>query len=933
MSLAMLLPGMSVFAQSAPTVTLTASPSQVMQSVGSSVTYTAHATGISNPEYQFWVENPNGQWTAEQGYSSSSSFTLTPNQSGNYLVTVFVMSQQELQAQDWSAAVHPPLSDGLFVGSSVTVSPSTSTVTAGQPVTLNASASGIFDPQYQFWYKTPSGQWVQDPNGYTGSSTYTFTPTETGTYEFVAYAKSPDAANNPEGALVSNKGTFTVGVGAPSLSAISVTGESSGNGSTSNPATSLNGGSMTLTTTLTDDMGNPMPGVAITYQFSQNGAVPSQLPSVTSNGTAVTGTAGSSSENYTVYTNSSGQATIQVSGPAGSTQAYSVTADAPFQVNGSTLQTSPVSLEFVTSGQVGISPYAPNVGSPFQASLGSAGVVPVTVTLPPVNGVPQANVQISFSAASPAFFTNGSGSTNLGSSQTVYTNSAGQATAYVDSATAGTDLITVTGTNNGVTFSDSVYINWSQPGIPSTVTNFTASNASPQAGQQVTLSGTVEDSAGNPVPNAQLLLAAQNSGGISLDNGKDSYVQNGTTTAFPEVTASNLSGYPANSNFGEVLTANSAGQFSAVVTNSMATSDMYYVYGVENGTVSGSALGSLKVTWAAATSLSAIGVYGSYSTASSATSATSSVSGIQEPVNGSGTVYFAPFTATGPLSGQSITYQLSATNGGKITAIGDGSGTVVKLTNAVSSVSVTVSYSAGTYTLSVPGQASFTSGTSPIVSVSMSNSSTGTTVLTASSGTASSASATFDFVAGAPTNVGSFPVSTFLAPGGQQTITYQVLDSAGNPVANAASTIKYAGGSQLQYLWITAVNGVTLQGPVGANGATEPTPIPLYTPTHSPLNPVNISGVVAWDGTAGDPITVYSNSSGNVTLTLQGGDVQYTAGSGSSAAVYTSGTTSTGTTYGWTYPKASTSAATFGSVYLGNGQPTAGYDNVGTINW
>lgn len=928
-----ILPGMSAFAQSA-NVTLTGS--SLTSTPGGQVSFTASAPGVSNPEYQFWVEEPNGQWQQETGYTSNPTYVLTTPTSGDYLVSVNVLSKSQLQSGDWSAAIRP-LSDGVFVGSTVTTSVSSATVVQGQSVTITASSTNIYNPQYQFWYETPSGQWVQDNYGYSSANTYTFTANQTGTYKFVAYGKSPLAVNSPEGAIMSEPvGSVTSVVGQPSLSALTVTGQTTGTGAPSSPATAMNGASLTFGTTLEGPTGNPLVGTSVTFAISQSNALPSPLPSVTTNGTNVSGSANSNNtaEDYSLYTNANGQANITVAGPPNATVGYTVTAAAPFSVNGQALMTSPVTAEFVTSGSIGIAPYTTS-SKPFDALLTSP-VVPVTVTLPPVNGSAQTNVPINVSVAAGTGFLSSAAGSDLGSTQTVYTNSAGQATVYVDSASAGETTFAVTSTASSPTLNQDVYIDWSQPGIPTQIVNFAPSVATPTAGQNTTLSGTVEDASGNPVAGTKVLVAAENSTGVANDSGNDSYMSNGSSVAFPEVTASSLSGVTANANYGDVVTTDSNGNFSLTVTNSSATGDTYYAYAVQNGVVSGAVASSTKVTWGPETTLNAVGAFGTYAGASTASAPVSSVTGIQVGDGGTGTGYFAPFTSTGALDDTTVTYDLSASNGGKISTLAVGSGTAHTLSNPVSSLQVTMTYDASTkaYTLSYPGESSKTSlaGSTPIVAAGVTNSTTGNTQLTASATGAKSASVTFDFVAGSPAYVTNFPLSTVLNSGAHETVSYTVVDANGNPVDNAPSTIAWD-PSTTHGLWITAVNGQTLQTTV--SGTVVPTPIPLSATTKAGYS-VSQANVASWSGTGTDNALVYSNSSGVVTLTLQAAPI--TIESGTTSSTTTVGTTTTSAeVYAWTGPKAtSTAVSTYGQVYVNNSAstgPASGYNNIGSISW
>ena len=54
--------------------TLSASPVGTAP-VGSSVTFTASATGCTTPEYQFWAKAPGAAWSIVRPYSSSSTFS------------------------------------------------------------------------------------------------------------------------------------------------------------------------------------------------------------------------------------------------------------------------------------------------------------------------------------------------------------------------------------------------------------------------------------------------------------------------------------------------------------------------------------------------------------------------------------------------------------------------------------------------------------------------------------------------------------------------------------------------------------------------------------------------------------------------------------------------------------------------------------------
>ena len=251
-----MLPAASAFAASAPTVSLSENGYSIAAQVspGSSVTFTANSNGISNPRYQFWVEKPNGQWVVDQNYSASSTFTLSNVTSGDYLVTAYALGSAQLNTGDYSAATNVGSNglqqvDGVFVNSSMSLTTSSATVTAGSQVTVTASASSIYDPLYQFWYKTPSGTWNQSGN-YSSSGTFSFKAATTGTYNIIAYAKSPLALNDPEGALYSKTITEK---SVNAVSSVSVSGSNdfaAGNSTTLTATPTANGSVVTSPTSV-----------------------------------------------------------------------------------------------------------------------------------------------------------------------------------------------------------------------------------------------------------------------------------------------------------------------------------------------------------------------------------------------------------------------------------------------------------------------------------------------------------------------------------------------------------------------------------------------------------------------------------------------------------------------------------------------------------
>ncbi len=174
------------------------------QSAGQTITYTAQAQGNGGtPEYEFWLDTAQG-WRIVQNYSTKNTFSLHNIAAGSYPVVVQALDRNQVHAGDWSQAQHQDFF--VNVDSTATLSLPTS-FTPGKAVTVTATSTHLFDPVYQLWYKTPAGQWVQSGH-YQHSGTFTFTPTQSGTYEAIVYAKDVQAPALPTFA-VTNSQTMT----------------------------------------------------------------------------------------------------------------------------------------------------------------------------------------------------------------------------------------------------------------------------------------------------------------------------------------------------------------------------------------------------------------------------------------------------------------------------------------------------------------------------------------------------------------------------------------------------------------------------------------------------------------------------------------------------------------------------------------------------
>ncbi|MFX4300684.1 beta strand repeat-containing protein [Alicyclobacillus tolerans] len=747
-----------------------------------------------------------------------------------------------------------------------------------------------------------------------------------------------------------------------SLSAISVGDASVGTGSASSPAVTT-GANLTLSTTLTDAMGNPIPGVNTTLVL-----MGSVAPSVTVNGQSVAATSVSGGWSYQVPTNSNGVAEAQISVATGITASYVAQYQAPYNNNGVQVSSAKSYVEFVPAGGAAISPIG-TANSPYTSTVSTpsnetTGLVPVTVTIPSAGS----GVEVTFTlSGGSAYFANAQGgevsAQNAGSAQTiVYTNSNGQATVYVNDNSTDSGVV-VSAQATGYSIPDT-YLSWGQAGVVTQLANVTASNVSSgsgtnsspyeaNAGSDVVISGQAQDASGNPVSNAQLLLVNSGTTGnpasyVDSNSGAGDYVNGTTSTAFPNVDAGSIGGYTNPSQYGELVTTDANGNFSFTVTDSAIEADHYYLYSVNNNTVSKSPLGNWYVNWQAGTTLNSIGVATTISplqTNYNGSSVPTSLSGIQVLQGSTAQIEFAGYSGLQQLGANSNETYDASLNSGTIASVTAGGKTVsLNGTNGLSSVSINVvSDGNNQYTVTANGQPVTTSATSPVVTLNVTDSSAETDTLTISSGSVKS-TASIQFTSSGPVQAASLTPSLFqLAPGQSGTITYTVEDAGGNPVPDAAATLQLpTSPTDGTNLWLTTVNGTMLQQTesLGANlgNATEPTPIPVGSFTYNHGTPgsvaysVSIPGVVSWMN--GSPyVQVFTNSKGQVTLTFAAGGIGYW--NTTTTSVYTSDPADSGlTTSVYTYSNSGTNSDTASQLYVGKTSPWgSSTTTLGQIGW
>ena len=129
-------------------------PASVTQPVGSAVNLTASSTGCPHPEYEFWVQYPDGSWNLARGWGGPTfAWDTTGLAPGTYLVHAWVNTSGTGHDSIGSAMVT------LTGCTSASVSPPNPSAPAGSTVAFTASSAGCLNPRYEFWVQYPDGSW------------------------------------------------------------------------------------------------------------------------------------------------------------------------------------------------------------------------------------------------------------------------------------------------------------------------------------------------------------------------------------------------------------------------------------------------------------------------------------------------------------------------------------------------------------------------------------------------------------------------------------------------------------------------------------------------------------------------------------------------------------------------------------------------------
>ncbi len=181
---------------------------------GAPFTVRAVPHGFVHPVYEFWWARIGGQWHTSGSYSASSTYQITPVAPDQGLFVAVYAREATAPANETPAqrAIYEAKSATSLVqlqtasASSGTSSSNPTTpgwvglaamnaANVGQNVTLSASSGGLINPVYQFWFRSPGGEW-QSSGGYQSTNQFVLPLTQAGTWSVVAYARDAAAPKN-----------------------------------------------------------------------------------------------------------------------------------------------------------------------------------------------------------------------------------------------------------------------------------------------------------------------------------------------------------------------------------------------------------------------------------------------------------------------------------------------------------------------------------------------------------------------------------------------------------------------------------------------------------------------------------------------------------------------------------------------------------------
>lgn len=194
------------------------------QTAGTTVSFTANATGCNNPNpfYEFWLRSATGSWQIVQIYSHSSTLAWdTSRTAGLYYISVWAKDAASATATfDANRTVSFTVNAAACTGLGLSPSPASPQL-AGTPVTFTATATGCSNanPFYEFWMRPASSStWVVVQAFGTNNQFVWNTDGDSGTYYISAWTKDEASAT----ANFDKNATATFVINTPKCQSVSI---------------------------------------------------------------------------------------------------------------------------------------------------------------------------------------------------------------------------------------------------------------------------------------------------------------------------------------------------------------------------------------------------------------------------------------------------------------------------------------------------------------------------------------------------------------------------------------------------------------------------------------------------------------------------------------------------------------------------------------
>jgi N-acetylmuramoyl-L-alanine amidase len=139
------------------------------QALGAQVQFVAVSTGCPDPRYAYWLEYPNGSRVLMQAFAGDTwSWDTAGFLAGTYKVQVWANHNTSDYSRGQALA---DITYTLTGCTSASLTPAPSSFAVGSVIAFSATAGGCPKPEFEFWVRRTTGQWVI-AQGYSSTPTF-----------------------------------------------------------------------------------------------------------------------------------------------------------------------------------------------------------------------------------------------------------------------------------------------------------------------------------------------------------------------------------------------------------------------------------------------------------------------------------------------------------------------------------------------------------------------------------------------------------------------------------------------------------------------------------------------------------------------------------------------------------------------------------------